>query len=98
MRFPIIGRIAQFLFAKASEDRATYPDGTRETVRWGQGVLRNPAFVSILISAGAWLASAFGVDISQVNVGEVEAGLTEIIGTVSGFIGMFLTKNRVTAN
>lgn len=92
-----IRRLFQFLFARASEDTARYADGTTETVRWGQGVLRNPAFVSLGISFVAWVLNAFGVDVSQVNVGEVEAGLTQVIGTISGFIGMFLVKDRVTA-
>lgn len=45
---PVIGSILDFFVAKAREEVVTYPDGTQETVRYGDGVLRDKAFVTAI--------------------------------------------------
>lgn len=45
---PVIGTVIDFFVAKAREETVTYPDGTQEVVRYGDGVLRDRAFVTAI--------------------------------------------------
>lgn len=74
---PVIGTVIDFFVAKAREEVVTYPDGTQETVRYGDGVLRDRALVT-LVATG--LIGLFNWNIETTELVELITKGVEFIG------------------
>lgn len=75
---PVISGIVDFFIAKAREEVVTYPDGTRETVRYGDGVLRDKALVTVIATG---LIGLFHWSIEVNDLADILLKVTELLGT-----------------
>lgn len=80
---PVIGTVIDFFIAKAREEVVTYPDGTQETVRYSDGVLRDRAFVTAIATG---LIGLFHWSIEVSVLSDILLKGAELFGTVlTGF-------------
>jgi hypothetical protein len=77
-RRPVIGNIIGFFVQKATEEVVTYPDGTQETVKYGDGILRDKVLVTAVATG---LIGLFHWSIEASDLADILLKAIELLGT-----------------
>lgn len=78
-RLPRVGKVIDFFVRKAREEEVVYADGTKETVRYGDGILRDKAVISFLVTI---LISKLNLDLNADVATNWVVDIVNVIGVL----------------